>query len=358
MDPLNVRPPAHEVNAGRPPSKRQRMWKAMRQLRRFDLGQLIITTEVSSRAASEFASGLRRTGYLAKRGRMFLLVRDSGSKPPRLRRSGRPYFRLIGAEDRNTGARYGADRGPEPAPVKRRRKPGLNDRCQLRAARALLDMSRVQLARRARVSRHSVKRLEPGEGLFVQRRRVVVKLERALTAAGIEFLEGDGWSGVALRRHHVKKPASRPRRDRTQATTREKIDLMKRFQAYAENEIRSGRVPAAKRFFETLSVPFAVSARSINNWYRIYRKKGEQGLRRAEPPPRLTVFEKYPELAAEALKILGTKRAISAERLCVQLRLRLPEIYISKKMTQQHMARLRRERVIDPLAKAKNRYLR
>ncbi|MEK7751854.1 MAG: helix-turn-helix transcriptional regulator [Acidobacteriota bacterium] len=361
---IGIGPPAQERNAGRPTSKRQRMWRAIRQLRRFDLGQLMIATEVSPRAVWEFTNGLRRTGYLVKRQKLHFLIRDSGPKPPRLRTNGRPYFRLIGAEDRNTGERYGADRGPEPAPMKRRRKPGLNDRSQLRAARALLDLSRVQLARRARVARSTIGRLEPGEGLFVQRRRAVVKLERALTAAGIEFLQGDGWSGVALRLHVDKRsvnkrPASNSRRiGMPQATTREKVDLMKQFQEYAEREIRSGRPPAAKRFFETLCVPFAVSARSINHWYRIYRKEGEQGLKPAERPPRKTVFQKHPELAAEVLRILAARRSISAERLRGQLRLRLPEIDISKRMVQKHMAQLRHDRIIDPLAKAKNRYLR
>jgi len=351
--------PSVPINAPRPKaSSRVRLWRAMRQLRRFDLRELQAVTETTEDTARSLVKALRRTGYIARRGQLLMLVRDTGPKPPRLCTAIQSAKRrLVGAEDRNTGVRYGIGNGPTPPPRLRPSKPGLNDRGQLRAARALLGLSRSQLARRARISRQSVGRLELGDGAFLKRRGIILRLERIFRTAKIEFLEGDGWSGVKLW-FDVTKKSSRPRRGTRQATTQEKIDLMKRFQAYAEREISLGRIPAAKRFFQTLNVPFAASTRSINHWYHLYRRAGEQGLGGAERRGRPSVFERHPELAAEAISVLRAKRTISVNRLRAELRQRLPSIDVGTRAVQRYVAKLRHQRIVDPLAKAKNRYLR
>jgi hypothetical protein len=89
----------------------------MRQLRRFDLRQLRTATATSYAVAWSFVSGLSRTGFVAKRNGRFVLVRDSGPKAPRLRVAAKPHDRLIGAEDLNTGIRYGVDGGEAPGPA-------------------------------------------------------------------------------------------------------------------------------------------------------------------------------------------------------------------------------------------------
>ena len=73
------------------------------------------------------------------------------------------------------------------------------DRSQLRAARALLGWTQERLADASGVSIPTIKRLEPGEGLVQTRVDTLDKLQRALEAAGVEFLN-HGEPGVKLRR--------------------------------------------------------------------------------------------------------------------------------------------------------------
>jgi transcriptional regulator with XRE-family HTH domain len=68
---------------------------------------------------------------------------------------------------------------------------------QLRAARALLGWSQTELASRAALSLPTVKRVEAGFGPNVSD-EARLKLQQALEAAGLEFLEENG-AGLGVR---------------------------------------------------------------------------------------------------------------------------------------------------------------
>jgi len=71
---------------------------------------------------------------------------------------------------------------------------------QLRAARGLLGWSQSELAARAGLSLPTVKRLEGGFGPNVSD-AARTKLQRAIEAAGVEFIdENGGGPGVRLRK--------------------------------------------------------------------------------------------------------------------------------------------------------------
>ena len=75
---------------------------------------------------------------------------------------------------------------------------------QLRAARGLLGWSQSELAERAGLSLPTVKRLEGGFGPRVSD-EARAKLQRAIEAAGIEFIdENGGGPGVRLRKRPSK----------------------------------------------------------------------------------------------------------------------------------------------------------
>jgi DNA-binding XRE family transcriptional regulator len=77
---------------------------------------------------------------------------------------------------------------------------------QLKAARALLAWSQSQLALAADVSIPTIKRLEAQEGLLGGRNETGTKIQIALEAAGIEFIdENGGGPGVRLRKRQPKK---------------------------------------------------------------------------------------------------------------------------------------------------------
>ena len=77
---------------------------------------------------------------------------------------------------------------------------------QLRAARGLLGWSQTELASRAGLSLPTVKRLEAGFGPRVSD-EARAKLQRALEAAGIDFIEDNGGgAGVRFRKsRHLKR---------------------------------------------------------------------------------------------------------------------------------------------------------
>jgi DNA-binding XRE family transcriptional regulator len=60
---------------------------------------------------------------------------------------------------------------------------------QVRAARALLEWSRVTLAARSRITNQTVRNIETGK--VRPRARTVQMIGRALEAAGVEFVEGE-----------------------------------------------------------------------------------------------------------------------------------------------------------------------
>ncbi len=81
---------SHNVTRRPETDKRATVWLAMRQLVRFDVPTLVMTTELPLRSVSDYVHALKRVGYMrmqrAKgvRGAHFHyhLVRDTGPKAP------------------------------------------------------------------------------------------------------------------------------------------------------------------------------------------------------------------------------------------------------------------------------------
>ena len=77
---------------------------------------------------------------------------------------------------------------------------GMRYSAQIRAARALLDWSQTQLARRAGVGLATLQRIERNEGIEKGKFSTVIKIQKALEQAGIHFIEDDtGEVGVRLK---------------------------------------------------------------------------------------------------------------------------------------------------------------
>lgn len=77
---------------------------------------------------------------------------------------------------------------------------------QLKAARSLLAWSQEQLAAAAGISIPTIKRLEAQEGPLGGRDDTVRKIEAALEAAGVDFIdENGGGPGVRMRKPQRKK---------------------------------------------------------------------------------------------------------------------------------------------------------
>lgn len=69
---------------------------------------------------------------------------------------------------------------------------------QLRAARVLLGMEQIELAKRARVAIGTIRRMESFDGEIGARTSTLSLVKKALERAGIEFLNDDR-PGVRLR---------------------------------------------------------------------------------------------------------------------------------------------------------------
>ena len=78
--------------AGAPSDARDKMWRAMRMQPAFRVQELIGLCGVRRKAAEKFLLPLVRAGYLRAEGagpaRRYMLIRDTGSVPPRAGRSG------------------------------------------------------------------------------------------------------------------------------------------------------------------------------------------------------------------------------------------------------------------------------
>lgn len=81
----------------------------------------------------------------------------------------------------------------------------------MRAARVLLAMEQIELAKRARVAIGTIRRMESFDGEVGARTSTLSRVQVTLERAGIEFLN-DGRPGVRLRAVSVKgdPPAKRP----------------------------------------------------------------------------------------------------------------------------------------------------
>ena len=59
---------------------------------------------------------------------------------------------------------------------------------QIRAARAVLRISAVELAAKAEVGEQTIKRFEASEGVPPSRSSTLIEVQKALEAAGIEYI--------------------------------------------------------------------------------------------------------------------------------------------------------------------------
>ncbi len=77
---------------------------------------------------------------------------------------------------------------------------------QIKAARALLGWSQADLAKHSGVSEPTIARLESAEGKLGGREETADKIQTAIEAAGITFIdENGGGRGVRLRKRQKKK---------------------------------------------------------------------------------------------------------------------------------------------------------
>ncbi len=74
---------------------------------------------------------------------------------------------------------------------------------QIRAARGLLDISQSELSRRAGVSLATVKRVEASTEKLTMTVETLLRIQAALEAAGVVFIEGDKHHGPGVR---LRKP--------------------------------------------------------------------------------------------------------------------------------------------------------
>jgi len=73
------------------------------------------------------------------------------------------------------------------------------DASQIRAARGLLDISQTELSRRAGISVATVKRIEASTENLRMTVQTMLRIQAALEAAGVVFIEGDKQQGPGVR---------------------------------------------------------------------------------------------------------------------------------------------------------------
>ncbi len=71
---------------------------------------------------------------------------------------------------------------------------------QIRAARGLLRWSARDLAERAGIHLATIQRMEGCDGMVRSTVQTLSKVQRALEAAGVEFLDDNGGTGVRLKK--------------------------------------------------------------------------------------------------------------------------------------------------------------
>ena len=89
------------------------------------------------------------------------------------------------------------------------------DAAQIRAARALLDVSQAQLSKLASVSATTIKRLEAASGIRGAA-ETLWKLQTALENTGVEFIPADDHKGPGVRLK--ERIGAKPKRGRRKAT--------------------------------------------------------------------------------------------------------------------------------------------
>jgi len=71
--------------------------------------------------------------------------------------------------------------------------------CQIRAARALIGMSQQELALRSLVGLATIKRIEAVGSEITGTAKTLVKIQKALEASGIRFIDEADGGGLGLR---------------------------------------------------------------------------------------------------------------------------------------------------------------
>ena len=79
---------------------------------------------------------------------------------------------------------------------------------QIRAARALIKWTAEDLSRRSAVSLRTIRRAELAEHETSMTAANDLAVRRALEAAGVEFIDGDG-GGPGVRLRHPRRPKTR-----------------------------------------------------------------------------------------------------------------------------------------------------
>ena len=74
---------------------------------------------------------------------------------------------------------------------------------QIRAARGILDISQTELSKRAGISVATVKRIEASTDNLRMTVQTLLRIQAALEAAGVVFIEGDKQHGPGVR---LRKP--------------------------------------------------------------------------------------------------------------------------------------------------------
>jgi transcriptional regulator with XRE-family HTH domain len=74
---------------------------------------------------------------------------------------------------------------------------------QIRAARALLNLSQQELARRASIGVGTIKRIEAAREALTGTAQTLSRIQKALEAAGITFIDQDEQRGPGVR---LRKP--------------------------------------------------------------------------------------------------------------------------------------------------------
>ncbi len=85
------------------------------------------------------------------------------------------------------------------------------DSAQIRGARALLDISQADLAEIAGLHVATIRRIEAATGVRGAA-ETVVKIQKALEKAGIEFIPAEGGKGPGVRLRHDETSAPERRR--------------------------------------------------------------------------------------------------------------------------------------------------
>lgn len=142
-------------------------------------------------------------------------------------------------------------------------------------------------------------------------------------------------------------------------TAAERLAVVERFQAYCDAAFRANDRPTPELFLSTLSASHRVNAKALRRWYKVYRSQGAETLATPQKRGGSSIFRQYPEIDVAAKQLAIDNPAISAARLCTELASRFPATFNrGQRAMNYYLTGLRRAGIIDPLAKAKNRYLR